>query len=372
MTPIFIIVFLALAVTILFAAHYFLYFTTVVFFSITNTTHRTVIAIGLVFLATSYFLSAVLNRLGDNFFTRAFYFLSGFWLGLLLNLLMAMIVAWVIVWASRLGGSSGVNTIVLGTILFSLSIIFSFYGVWNSMNPQLKHITVSIPNLPESWKGQKIVQLSDIHLGHIYRAKFMRSIVKKVNSVDPKMVLITGDLFDGMDGDLDAPIKPLNDLNPQNGIYFITGNHETYLGLDNVFACLKKTNVKIISDRVVDVEGLKLIGVNYPNRSEKKNVVDVVKSLEPQYSGQPNIFMYHSPVNIDQFSQMGINLQLSGHTHDGQLFPLNYITKLIYHGYDYGLHKIGDYTLYTSSGTGAWGPTMRTGNKPEIVVITFE
>jgi uncharacterized protein len=372
MNPILIIIFIALALTILFAAHYFLYFTTVVFFSITNTAYRTIIAIGLVFLAISYFLATFLNHLGDNFFSRAFYFLSGLWLGLLLNLLMAMVIAWLIVWISRLGGSAGINTVILGTILFALSIFFSFYGVWNSMNPKLKNITVTIPNLPEQWKGQKIVQLSDIHLGHIYRAKFMRMIVRKVNLVDPKMVLITGDLFDGMDGDLSQPVKPLNDLNAEKGTYFVTGNHETYLGLDKVFSTLEKTKIKVIKDEVVDVDGIKLIGVNYPNRSEKKNVVDVVKSLEPQYQGYPNIFMYHSPVNIDKFKTMGINLQLAGHTHDGQLFPLNYVTKLIYHGYDYGLHVMGDYTLYTTNGTGAWGPTMRTGNKPEIVVITLQ
>lgn len=371
MTPFFIILFLVFALLILFAAHYMLYFTSIVFFSMTSTTSRTLAVIGLAFMGTSFFLASFLDRLGDNFFTRAFYFISGFWLGLVLNLLLAISVAWIIVWLSRMGNSS-VNTAILGTIFFGLSLVFSFYGVWNSMNPKIKNIEVSIPNLPQEWKEKKIVQLSDLHLGHIYRAKFMRYIVNKINTVNPEMVLITGDLFDGMDGDLNAPLKPLNNLKPEKGIYFVTGNHETYLGLNKVYNALENTDIKVLRDEVVDADGLKIIGVNYPNRGEKKDIVKIVQGLEKDFQGKPNIFMYHSPVNIDKFSQMGIGLQLAGHTHSGQLFPLNYITSLIYKGYDYGLHKIDDYTLYTTCGAGAWGPTMRTGNRPEIVVITLQ
>jgi predicted MPP superfamily phosphohydrolase len=200
----------------------------------------------------------------------------------------------------------------------------------------------------------------------------MEKIVQKVNSADPKMVLITGDLLDGMDGNIEGPLEPIKNIKADEGIYFVTGNHETYLGLNEVFSALSKTKIKVLKDQVVDIGGLKLIGINYPSRGEEKNVVSILSSMKKDFLGKPNILMYHSPVNIEQIKNSGINLELCGHTHDGQLFPLNYITKLMYKGYDYGLHQSGNYTLYTTNGAGTWGPAMRTGSASEIVVVTLD
>ena len=104
---------------------------------------------------------------------------------------------------------------------------------------------------------------------------------------------------------------------------------------------------------------------------EKKDIVAVLDSLKSDFLGKPNILLYHAPTNIEQIKEAGVNLELCGHTHKGQLFPLKYIVNLIYKGYGYGLHQFGDYTLYVSSGTGSWGPPMRTGSDSEIVVITL-
>ena len=261
---------------------------------------------------------------------------------------------------------------MIAMICFGLAFLYSVYGAWNAEHPQIKNITVTIPDLPGQWKGKKIVQLSDVHLGHVHRADFMRSIAEKVNAVHPRMVVITGDLFDGSDGDLQPLVQPLNDMVPEKGIFFITGNHETFLGIDKVFEALKNTPVRILQDEVVDVDGLKVIGINYSRRGENKDVVGVLHSLEKDFAGKPNVFLYHAPLHIVEFEKSGVNLQLSGHTHRGQMFPFRYITKQIYKGYDHGLHRMGDYTLYTTVGTGTWGPDMRTGNTPEIVVVTLQ
>lgn len=253
-----------------------------------------------------------------------------------------------------------------------LSLFYSFWGVWNALHPKIKNVTVAIPNLPSSWKGKKIVQLSDVHLGMIHGQNFMDQVVSQVNSVKPQMVVITGDLFDGMDGQLDSLVAPLDRINAPQGVFFVTGNHETYLGLDEVFATLQNTSVKHLQDEVIDISGLKLIGIDYPSRGEQKKVTDVLEKLKPDYLNQPNILLYHSPTDIDQIKNQGINLELCGHTHRGQLFPFRYVTSLIYHGYDYGLFPMDNYTLYTTNGVGTWGPLMRTGNTPEIVVITLQ
>ncbi len=363
--------FLAVFIAILFGSHYFLYFSLVKFFPFFGN-YRSGLIITLSILALSFFLTSLLARMREDIFTRTGYFLSGFWLGLLTNLLLAIIPILFLHW-SLLLINANINLQITATIFFGLAILVSIYGAWNAFQPRIKNITVTIPNLPSSWQGKKIVQLSDVHLGLIYQKDFLKKIIAKTNSISPDLVVITGDLFDGTDNtDLDTLTAPLDSLNAKQGTFFINGNHETYLGLDKTFGVLKKTPVQILNDQVVDLSGLKLIGISYSDRDLKKNVVTTLQKLKPQYFGSPNILLYHSPTNIKQLAKEGVNLQLSGHTHIGQIFPFNFITKLIYHGYDYGLHSIGDYTLYTSSGVGTWGPAMRTDSNSEIVVITLE
>ncbi|MCX6788318.1 MAG: metallophosphoesterase [Candidatus Jorgensenbacteria bacterium] len=366
-----IILFLIPALLIFFGGHYALYFSVVRFFSITNSTYKFIFAGVLAFLAVSFFTSSILARFSENTFTRILYFLSASWLGLLVNLLLACGFVAIVLLIARIVDFS-INGVLLASVFFIIAFFFSLYGVWNAMNPQVKEVSVAIPNLPEEWKGKKVVQLSDVHLGIVHREDFMRDIVTKIEAVNPNMVVITGDLFDGMDGDVTPLVRPLLDLKPSNGMYFITGNHETYLGVDDALLALSKTNVKVLKNEVVDVNGLKLIGINYPTLDENENVSTILDSLKEKYFGMPNILLYHAPTSIAEIKARGVNLQLSGHTHKGQLFPFGYITKLIYKGYDYGLFTEGNYSLYTTNGVGTWGPPMRTGNTPEIVVITLK
>jgi predicted MPP superfamily phosphohydrolase len=284
---------------------------------------------------------------------------------------MAVTAVWIITFVTRFFNFN-IEPFILAVFFFTVAAIVTANGAWKTFRPQIKEITVKIPNLPAEWKGKKIVQLSDVHLGQVYRENFMRHVAQKVNSAEPEMVVITGDLFDGMDGDLHSPVKPLNLIRARQGIFFVTGNHETYLGLEKAFAALQNTKIKILEDEVVDVNGLKLIGISHPLRMETKDIAATLRQLSDAYVGHPNILLYHSPIQIDQIRKEGVNLELCGHTHKGQIFPLNLITRAIYHGYDYGLHKLGTYTLYVSNGVGTWGPSVRTGNTPEIVVITLK
>jgi hypothetical protein len=309
----------------------------------------------------------------DFFLARVFYFLSGFWLGLLLNLFLALAAVWLIGWAGRIFGFNA-NPAILTALFFSAAFVFSIYGSWSAFHPQIKNLTVKIPNLPAAWQDKKIVQISDAHFGAIFRDSFAKNLVEKVNSVHPDAVFITGDLLDIWDGNFGSLADMLNKIEAPKGIFFITGNHETYIGVEKAYEILNKTKVKILKDEIVDIDGLKIIGINYPEQNEKKDIVEAVKKFQKDFAGKPNILLYHSPTYayLRKFKEMGINLQLAGHTHKGQLFPLEFITKLIYRGYDYGLHQIGDYTLYATSGAGGWGPTLRTNGAPEIPVITLE
>lgn len=353
-----------------FGAHYGIYLFMVHFFP-AAAAHKTVLAILITLFALSFFVASSLAHWIDTIFSRAFYFASGIWMGTMLNVLLAILATYAVLFLARWFGYPLSEVSVAGAC-FMLAMIMSMYGVWNALHPRIQNITVTIPHLPEQWKGQKIVQISDVHLGHIYHTAFLQKIVNAINKENPKIVVITGDLFDGMDGELASFVSPLDALQAPHGALFIDGNHETYLGTQKTLDILHQTKVRILRDEVVDVDGLSFIGVMYPERGEKKTVVDVVKTLAPQFQGKPNVLLYHAPSMIRELSQLGVHLQLSGHTHRGQQFPFQIITYLAHKGYDYGLYTIGDYTLYTSSGVGTWGPAMRIGTQSEIVVITLQ
>lgn len=362
---------LVIGIAVLFGSHYFVYFSIIHFFGVIDPASSKFILAIFAFLAVSFILSSALAHFRENIFTRSYYFISSLWLGILANLVLASAVAWAIIGITSLLGLNS-DYFVLGIFFFSLAVGYSVYGVWNALHPRIKNITVTIPGLPAQWKNKKIVQLSDVHIGHVHKDAFMRYVVDKINLVNPEMVVITGDLFDGMDGDLDQPLKALNDIRADKGIFFVTGNHETFLGEKFVHTALNKTKVKMMKDEVIDIDGLKLIGINYPDHGETRDAVMIIENMKKDFLEKPNILLYHSPVNIKKFSEVGVNLQLSGHTHDAQIFPLGYVAKLIFKGYNYGLYPMGNYTLYVTNGTGTWGPPMRTGNIPEIVAITLQ
>ena len=284
------------------------------------------------------------------------------------------------------------HVICIGAL--SLVVAVSGYGVWRAFHPVIKEIEVEIKDLPVHWKGKTIVHLSDIHLGTINRKSFMMNIARRVNGLEPDLILITGDLFDGMGGDFPSFITPLKSLEASKGVFFITGNHEVYLKLIEPLSVIKRAGIKILDNELVDVEGLQIVGVSFP---EFDKGIDVGPLFGPAGSYdplKPSILLYHTPTNILQGSgdaasrrysaywspdtsmalakDKGIDLQLSGHTHKGQLFPFGIVTKIVYHGYDYDLHKENAFHLYTTSGVGTWGPPMRIGSPSEIVVISLK
>jgi len=351
------------------ASHWLIWFSVVKFFGISAWHGKFVLAITLFVLGVSFFVASVITHLFNDTFTRGIYFVTAVWTGFVVNLVIAFAGAWLVV--ALLPGQQGIAVpIFFGSIAVAGAMAYSAWGIWNSHHPIVKHISVPIANLPHQWKGKKIVQLSDVHLGYVYREKFIASVLQKVNVLKPDVIVITGDLFDGSDGGLDWVGRSLAPLSAPQGVYYVTGNHEIYLGVDEILGIIGKTNIKHLHDTFVNVDGLQIIGVDYPARGESKNVANVINGMHID-KNLPSVLLYHAPVRIDQIKKTGVSLQLSGHTHVGQQFPLRLITRIIYRGYDYGLHRDGNYTLYTTNGIGTWGPPMRTGNKPEIVCVTL-
>jgi len=366
-----IILIILAAATVLFASHFFVYWSLIEFFKIVDPGQSTALAIVIFLLAASFILASILAHWRENLFTRGLYFSSGIWLGLVTNLLVSFFVAWVIIVVANLVGVN-VNQAVIALLAICFSVLFTLWGVHNAFSPRVKEISVNIKNLPESWKGKKVAQISDVHLGHVFKKKHLARIVQLINEQSVEAVFITGDLFDGMDGKLEVHIEPLNNVKASRGTFFVTGNHETYFGLSRANNLLSQTKVKILADEKIELDGLNIIGMNYNSQNEHNNLATLISKKFGDLSQKPTILLYHSPDQIDEMKEIGVDLQLSGHTHRGQLFPFNFITKIIFRGYDYGLHIHGDYTLYVSSGVGAWGPTVRTGNRPEVVIINLQ
>lgn len=362
-----IIIFISIAQALLIAGHIFLYVSWVKFLHLTDWHLLLMLRAGLLVLSISFLSSSLLVHWRGNILTRAFYYLSSIWLGLLLYLFLAAWLTWTILLLAEIF-SVDVSTPLLSGAVLLLGVLFSAYGLVNAANPVLSRIEVTIPKLPETWKGRRAVQISDIHLGAINGERFLKRVVEKVNSVKPDIVFITGDLFDGIGDDLAGLCRPLSGLNAPLGVYFITGNHETYIGVDKAIAALSGLPVTVLRDRLIEIEGVQILGIDYPAPGEKKDFDSILRKINRD---KPSILLYHSPVHISKFIEHGVNLQFSGHTHRGQLWPLNHITRRVYRGYDWGLHREGSFSLYTSSGVGTWGPPMRTGNRPEIVVIEF-
>ena len=383
--------FVTAILVLFFGTHYLLYTSFLRFFVISDPGIRKTIFWVLVFLALSFFISVFLLHIHlINPFTEILYLIAAVWLGLFLYLLMALILIWLVVGVGKLlGFVPDLRMVAIGFFLLALAV--SVYGIWRGQNPRVKRIEMKIEGLPEQWRNKKIIQLSDVHLGAIYGPGFMWRVAQMVDRENTDLILITGDLFDGMGGRLSSFIEPLNALKASRGVFFVTGNHEGYLGLKEPLAVLGKTHIRVLDNEIVDLDGLQIVGIRYPEHDRVNSARSLLTQSGAYDAGKPSILMYHTPTNIgetypDRSSQqsrtywypdtsmalakeVGIDLQLSGHTHKGQLFPFMFQTRSAYKGYDYGLHRDGGFQVYITSGVGTWGPPMRIGTSSEIVSI---
>jgi predicted MPP superfamily phosphohydrolase len=232
----------------------------------------------------------------------------------------------------------------------------TLYAFINTRRIEIKSIDITAP------VDMTIVQLSDIHRGSVTE-RHLRRLVQKTNALNPNLVLITGDLLDPA-GQLSAEsIQPLNDLKAP--VYWITGNHERYAGLEKVLTILKETPIVPLRNEVADFDGIQLIGID--DSEDRKQVERILPSI----SVDPNAFtilMYHQPEGIEAAANTGVDLMLCGHTHNGQIWPFNWVVRSRF-PYLKGLHTIDGMKLYVSTGSGTWGPPMRLGSRNQITLI---
>jgi predicted MPP superfamily phosphohydrolase len=240
----------------------------------------------------------------------------------------------------------------------------------------VRSVDVELERLPSELDGLVIAQLSDVHVGPTIGRDFVERIVARTNELDPDVIVITGDLVDGSVAALRDAVAPLSELRARHGVYFVTGNHEYYSGAPAWCEELSRLGVRVLRNERVRIGGaaasFDLAGVDdFSARGfGRGHGADLARALDGRDPTRELVLLAHQPRAIFEAEQAGVGLQLSGHTHGGQLWPWNYLVRLQQPAVS-GLSRFGKAQLYTSNGTGYWGPPMRLGAPAEITRIVL-
>ena len=234
--------------------------------------------------------------------------------------------------------------------------------------PRVTRVTVPLAKLPRSAHGFRIAVVSDIHLGPVLGRAHTQRIVDTINRTSPDLVAVVGDLVDGSVADLGPAAEPLAQLKARHGSFFVTGNHEYFSGAGEWVDHVRELGLRPLENQRVEIAGFDLAGVNDVAGESEGDGPDFGKALGDRDRGRASVLLAHQPVVIHDAVEHGVDLQLSGHTHGGQLWPGNYLAELA-NPTVAGLERYGDTQLYVTRGAGAWGPPVRVGAPSDITVV---
>ncbi|MET9685433.1 metallophosphoesterase [Streptomyces coeruleorubidus] len=240
------------------------------------------------------------------------------------------------------------------------------YGVLRG--PEVKRLTIPLAKLPRSAHGFRIAVVSDIHLGPVLGRGFSQRVVDTINATRPDLIAVVGDLVDGSVEDLAPAVEPLARLRARHGSYFVTGNHEYLSGAEQWVEKVRDLGLRPLENARTELPGFDLAGVNDVEGEGEGQGPDFAKALGDRDRSRAAVLLAHQPVVIHDAVRHGVDLQLSGHTHGGQLWPGNLLAELA-NPTVAGLERYGDTQLYVSRGAGAWGPPVRVGAPSDITVV---
>jgi len=361
---IFFLIFLGVSFLVIFGMNYFVYWQIK---SVFHPSQRTLhfLRILLIILNSTFILGIASSRLFHWYLIFNFSF---YWLGFISGAFFLALTGWLVGLIFP-----GHRVVILWVFLLLSLLIFLFSAYRGSQNPVFKTLTIRHADIPPP-SNFRIVHLSDLHLTPNPRTeKRLRSIVERVNQAQPDLVVITGDILDE-NISTDHPIKEiLAGIQSRCGVYLVTGNHEFYNGLERFTDFFSDPPFHILRNQARDIsENIRLLGIDDPEIQDPGEYLNsdhnIFRQLNPD---RFNILLFHRPNLFQRFSRLGIDLQLSGHTHNGQMFPMELLVNLVYK-HPWGLYRSGNSYLYTSCGTGMWGPKMRTFSRSEIVQILLK
>ncbi len=298
------------------------------------------------------------------------YVAASFFMGFLLYLLLSVLFTDLLHFVLKMQPQT------YGLTALLLAIFISGFSIFNAFQVKTTKIEVGIKGLKEE---VRVMHFTDIHLGHFRGEKFMQGLVDRTLSQDVEAVLLTGDLFDGRMRFFDKSLEPLKQLKVP--IYFVEGNHDGYSGIKHIKSSLREIGVRVLENETADMGEIQIIGLNHMQADSNTNDMHAagsehatIKSILPGIQTDPNkptILLHHSPDGIQYAAAKGVDLYLAGHTHGGQLFPVNLIGNLLFR-YNKGLHDYEGTKIYVSTGAGTFGPPMRLGTRSEITLVTLK
>jgi uncharacterized protein len=334
-----------------------------------------------ILISSAFIFGKILEARHSSVLSDVLNIIGGFWMALMLYGFIFLFLSDIIALSLRMAGVlNRSNIMVFRKWSFILTLIISFFfiagGFINAIVPRVKSYDITINKSAGDLKGLRIAAVSDIHLGSIIRKRSIKKLSGILTNLRPDLVLLLGDIVDGeigpvLRGDL---LQYFTCPRCNDGIYAITGNHEFIGGAKRTIPYIESKGIRILKDEVVTIEGgIQLVGrLDRDSKrfygKDRKSLSDVVKDID---HSRPVILLDHQPFGLNEAEKNGIDLQLSGHTHNGQIWPLNYLTEKMYE-LSYGYKKKGNTHYIVSSGFGLWGPMVRSGSRPEVLFINIK
>jgi len=369
--------FMILVLTIYGLAHYYVYRRLVTSLGIRGEQSDTILKYVFIFMMVSFPFSRLFVRtIGINPFTYTLDWLSSVWMGLIFYVFLAALIFQILLIIPTLLQLNFVPVLRKVSIWVAIGsgLAMTMAALYEArLMMKTTMLELPVKNLPPERDGFRIVQISDTHIGVLVSEPVMKRTIDAVNALDPDLVVITGDLVDEDAAHLNGLSDLLQTIRSRNGVYAITGNHEFYSGVEEAVAWAHKGNVRYIRNgKRTIADFLDIYGVDDPTAAqfgEPKVLPEDVIGVDART--RPSILLYHQPRGIEKAAETGIDIILSGHTHNGQIWPVSLISRMIYPHVN-GLYKIGNAVLYVSRGVGTWGPPMRLDSAPEIVLVKLK
>lgn len=288
--------------------------------------------------------------------------------GFLFYLFIGAIVWWIIWIAGTLFHLS--LPVWVATLIFSLSVGGALLGIIEAKSIRVVRYNVHLPNSTAEVKGKTALLVSDTHFGLVNHVHFSDKVVEKILALTPSTVLHAGDFYDGPTIPVESISLSWKKLTEKIPVFYTPGNHETYGNYDLFISSVKNAGITVLEDTKTTWNGVQIGGITFRQGKESIGASTAIKNLalDPDV---PSILINHPPTARAAAKEAGVDLEVSGHTHNGQFWPINYLVHAIYGKFAYGLQSDGDLTVITSKGVGTAGPPFRLFNRPELVLITF-
>lgn len=339
----------------------------------------------LALLGASLVVQPASARLGARRLAAALAWPAGVWMGLAFYLFLGCVLADAVRAvvgtalasdASVHGGAASAAAFRALTIALAAALVGAS-GLRSALRPPaLRRVEIPLARWPRALDGFRIVQVSDVHIGPLLDRRFASTVAARVNALAPDLIAVTGDLVDGDLATLADEVAPFGAMRARHGVFFVTGNHDYYSGADPWIACVGALGMRVLRNERVTIDAggaaFDLAGVDdrHANLFGGGHGEDVPRALAGRDPTRPVVLLAHDPGTFKEAAARGVDLQLSGHTHGGQIWPFGWLVRLAV-PWIAGRHRVGTSELYVSRGTGFWGPPMRLRAPAEITEIVL-